>query len=187
MRKSESSHNDIIFVLCPVKFIGQKSSDKEVEILNLFDWNKKISLKVRWKWQKTVTSIIIWIRTSFSRRWKVICTTKIKNTCHLFSRCWYFCIWEEYLCYYSGTSARFNAFGQCVIPYMQIIDHYKRLWDPEVIPDAVNGIRVQVSNDENFLRNHYPCSSLNEAGCVSTISHLRLFFAFDIWIMFVIV
>ena len=79
---------------------------------------------------------------------------------------------EEYLCYYSGTSAKFNAFGQCYIPYTEIIDHYKRLWDFEAILTAVNGRRIQVTNDYDFLVAHYPCAYIQDddkrTGCNET-------------------
>lgn len=66
--------------------------------------------------------------------------------------------WEidEYLCYYEGSSAKINALGKCVIPYIEIIAHYLSLWSVDSIPIAVNGERVRVSNDLEAVMN-YDC------------------------------
>ena len=70
---------------------------------------------------------------------------------------------DDYLCYYSGNAAKFNCFGQCTIPYSLIIDHYKHLWDAAALTktfqqEAINGRRIQVSNDNPFIMTNHSCT-----------------------------
>lgn len=67
-------------------------------------------------------------------------------------------VWEiaEFLCYYDGSSARLNLLGKCVIPYSEIIEHYKSLWDANAIPAAVNGERNNATNNFGAVYN-YSC------------------------------
>ncbi|XP_057295097.1 uncharacterized protein LOC130623612 [Hydractinia symbiolongicarpus] len=71
--------------------------------------------------------------------------------------------WEidEYLCYYEGTSAKLNPFGKCVIPYVDIIEHFLRLWKEHAIPEATNGQRCLATNNINRVLGH-PCGVIRE-------------------------
>lgn len=71
------------------------------------------------------------------------------------------CFLDEYLCYYEGTSAKLNPFGKCVIPYVDIIGHFLRLWKEHAIPEATNGQRSLATNNIDKVLGH-PCGVIRE-------------------------
>lgn len=94
----------------------------------------------------------------------------------------------EFLCYYDGSSARLNLLGKCVIPYSEIIEHYKSLWDANAIPAAVNGERNNATNNFGAVYN-YSCGIIRtgkfKKECMVSWCYIAVVFSFSFVVVLV--